>query len=188
MPDGLDYVGTMKHWILIFALLGTAAHAGTVYRWVDEDGTVHYSDSPRSGAETVELRQPNVYEAPKNLPKIESRSGQPEADQAGYQRLAITSPEPDSAFWDNQGNFTLRLSLEPALDTAAGHSIRVSLDGEVQGTTQKLQWQFTGVNRGTHSVRAEVVDESGRVLIQSDPVSFQLHQQSINLPARRANP
>ncbi|WP_125181334.1 DUF4124 domain-containing protein [Thiohalobacter thiocyanaticus] len=179
----------MRHWILIFALLGSAAQAGTVYRWVDENGTVHYSDSPRSGAEAVELRQPNVYEAPKNLPKIESRSGQQEeADPAGYQRLAITSPEPDSAFWDNQGNFTLRLSLEPALDTAAGHSIRISLDGEVQGTTQKLQWQFTGVDRGTHSVRAEVVDESGRALIQSDPVSFHLHQQSINLPARRANP
>lgn len=188
MPDGLDYVGSMKHWILTLALLGTAAQAGTVYRWVDEDGRVHYSDSPRPGAEAVELRQPNVYEAPKNLPKIQSGSRSPETGPAGYERLAITYPAPDTAFWDNQGNFTLRLNLEPELDTSAGHRIRISLDGEVQGTTRNLQWQFSGVDRGTHSVQAEVVDGDGNALISSEPVSFHLHQQSINLPARKANP
>ena len=104
------------------------------------------------------------------------------------ERLQISYPEPDSAFWDNQGNFTLRLTLEPALDSAAGHRVRVYLDGEPRGTTSNLQWRFTGVNRGTHSVRAEVIDEAGESLIQSETVSFHLHQQSVNLPARKANP
>lgn len=165
-----------------------ALHAAEVYRWVDEAGKIHYSDSPRPGAEAVEIREPNVYDAPENLPRIETEPPDPETDTPGYERLQITYPEPDSAFWDNQGNFTLRLTLEPALDSAAGHRVRVYLDGESQGTTEKLQWRFTGVNRGSHSVRAEVIDEAGESLIQSGTVSFHLHQQSVNLPARKANP
>lgn len=179
----------MKHWFLILSLLAGSAQAATVYRWVDEDGKVHYSDSPRPGAERIELRKPNVYSAPKNLPKIESETEtDPGADETIYQRFSITSPEPDSAFWDNQGNFMLRLALEPGLDAAAGHRIRVYLDGEPQGTTRNLQWRFTGVNRGTHSVSAEVIDASGEGVIRTESVSFHLHQQSVNLPARRANP
>jgi len=188
---GVHYVGTMKHWFVILALLAGSAQAATVYRWVDEDGKVHYSDSPRPDAERVELRDPNVYSAPKNLPELESETEtepEPGAGQTIYERFSITAPEPDSAFWDNQGNFMLRLALEPGLDTEAGHRIRVSLDGEPQGTTRNLQWRFTGVNRGTHSVSAEVIDASGKRLIRTESVSFHLHQQSINLPARQANP
>lgn len=34
---------------------GSVAHA-EVYRWVDKDGRVHFSDRPRAGAETVKIR------------------------------------------------------------------------------------------------------------------------------------
>ena len=187
----MHYVGNMKLWFLILSLLSGSALAADVYRWVDEDGKVHYSDSDsaRPGAERIELRDPNVYSAPKNQPKFKSEAAaEPGADEVIYQRFSITAPEPDSAFWDNQGNFMLRLALEPGLDTAAGHRIRVYLDGEPQGTTRNLQWRFTGVNRGTHSVSAEVIDASGESVIRSESVSFHLHQQSVNLPGRQANP
>lgn len=31
--------------------------AAAIYRWVDQDGTVHYSDQPRAGAEKVGVEQ-----------------------------------------------------------------------------------------------------------------------------------
>ena len=37
--------------LLVLGLLAaTAALAQEAYRWVDEDGVVHYSDRPREGA------------------------------------------------------------------------------------------------------------------------------------------
>lgn len=177
----------MKTMILILLGLTTAAHAATVYRWVDEDGTVHYSDTPHTNAETIKLNEPNVYDAPRNLPKLEqSQESRPQT--TGYQTLTFTRPEPESTIWNNQGNFPASIRLEPALDTAAGHKIQFKLDGKVVATTQRLEWNFSGVNRGEHTVQAVVVNDRGKTLIQSDPVTLYLHQQSVNLPARKANP
>ena len=39
----------------VAALAAFPALADEIYRWVDEDGQVHYSDVPRDGAEQVEL-------------------------------------------------------------------------------------------------------------------------------------
>lgn len=177
----------MKTLIAVLMGLSTAAHAATVYRWVDENGTIHYSDTPHTDAETIKLKEPNTYDAPANLPKIEPRQESP-AQEAQYQSLTLTQPEPESTIWNNQGEFTASIRLEPALDTAAGHTIQFKLDGDVVATTQSRQWHFSGVNRGAHTVQAVVVDDRGKALIQSEPVTLYLHQQSINLPARKANP
>ena len=44
--------------VCLFAAAGAAAQEA--YRWVDEDGVVHYSDRPRKGAESIVLPTPNV--------------------------------------------------------------------------------------------------------------------------------
>ena len=42
--------------LLVLALLAAiAALAQEAYRWVDEDGVVHYSDRPREGAEQISV-------------------------------------------------------------------------------------------------------------------------------------
>lgn len=51
---------TVFGFLVIPILMSVGLEAGTVYRWVDENGKVHYSDRPREGgdAETVELDEP----------------------------------------------------------------------------------------------------------------------------------
>ena len=45
----------MKKIILLLGLIASvAAHAG-VYKWVDENGKVHYGDSPQASQPTVEM-------------------------------------------------------------------------------------------------------------------------------------
>jgi len=41
-----------------FALLVEAAEGATVYRWVDADGSTHFSDQPHAGANRLELSTP----------------------------------------------------------------------------------------------------------------------------------
>lgn len=43
-------------------LLVSAAAAAEMYRWVDAEGEVHYSDRPARGAEEVQIKTPDVGE------------------------------------------------------------------------------------------------------------------------------
>jgi len=49
--------------ILLILIVSVAAHAG-VYKWVDENGKVHYGDSPQASQPTVEM---NVEETTPEL-------------------------------------------------------------------------------------------------------------------------
>jgi uncharacterized protein DUF4124 len=49
-----------SHWFLLPALLLTmAASAGGLYKWIDEQGGVHYSDKPPKNANARELETPH---------------------------------------------------------------------------------------------------------------------------------
>ena len=61
----------------LFCLLAVgAAAAQEAYRWVDEDGVVHYSDRPREGAEAIVLPAPNVA----TTRRVPSAGGESQAD------------------------------------------------------------------------------------------------------------
>ena len=45
----------MNNWLILLCLFWSAAQAVPVYRWVDENGQVNYSDRPGPGAVRIEL-------------------------------------------------------------------------------------------------------------------------------------
>ncbi len=47
-----------------------------------------------------------------------------------------------------------------------------------------MQVQLQDVFRGTHTLKAEVVNETGAVLIESQPTTFAVRQTSIANPSR----
>lgn len=55
--------------ILSGTLLASVASAQVAYTWVDENGVVHFSDTPNQGAKTIAL--PNL-EASAPAPEVES--------------------------------------------------------------------------------------------------------------------
>jgi hypothetical protein len=179
---------------LIFMLCIALADAGDVYRWVAPDGSVHYSDTPLTGADRItmpEWPQPqprrNVLPQPsrKVLPPPPGATDKPVFDR--YDSLAIVKPEAGEDVRGNQGNVEVTVAVEPDLITAEGHKIQLLLDGQAQGDpAPSLAQSLRGVKRGEHTVAAEVLNERGQVLISSRPVSFSL--QSYSAIFRPANP
>src|SRR5215813_14419598 len=45
----------------LLLLVCSVALAATVYRWVDEDGVVHYSDQPHPNAEKMQVHAAQTY-------------------------------------------------------------------------------------------------------------------------------
>jgi hypothetical protein len=172
---------------LSMAIMGLAGADTTVYRTVDEDGNVVFSDQPSKGAKRITL-QPNtstyapppkpVFQLnPPAEPKIEPEA----AEVVRYERIRIVSPAAEETVRDNEGKVSVAVALKPKL--ADGHSLRLILDGKPAVTLDKPIGTLTEIDRGEHRVLAEVADAGGRVVARSDPVLFYMRRHSILHPS-----
>lgn len=173
----------------IFALAGLLAAGAWVadagaeaYRWVDSEGVVHYSDRPQPGAEQIELPEANTttvrrYASPRTTagkPTDETAEG---AGFVKYETLAVTSPAAEETLWNIEGVLSVSLALSPALQP--GHQVRVYFDGQAQ-MVAGTSFQLEEVWRGVHNIQAEVLDETGKLMIRSQPNRFYVQQNTVN--------
>ena len=166
--------------MLICLLAAAVAGAQEAYRWVDEDGVVHYSDRPREGAETIVVPAPNVAKtrrAPGPAVEQEQQEEEPEEEPAaGYDSIKIVSPAAEETLWNIEGVLNVSVALQPGLQP--GHQLRAYFDGEMQpvsGTSFQLQ----EVWRGVHNLQVEVVDGTGKLMIRSRPSRFYVQQNTV---------
>lgn len=176
----------MRHIILCLSLILFSTHivaADKVYKKVNPDGTVEFTDQPSRDAEEVPVSEvPTIKIKP--APPIPTRFDlqQKEKPQAfSYEQIVITSPANDEAIRDNAGNITIQGSVSPALRQELGHQLRWTMDGEVLAQ-QDLILQLTNVDRGTHTVQLEVINAEGEVQASSSPVTFHLKRAFISIP------
>jgi hypothetical protein len=173
--------------VINFLLIGSAVDAA-VYKSVDQQGNVVYTDEPTGDAKPIELPPLSTVPAPdyRSLDKADSEPEQDPAAGGYYQQLSIVTPKPDETLRDNSGSIGVAVSIKPALNRTQGHRMRYFLDGNAQGEpTPALETQFEDVDRGTHTVEAAVVDASGKELKRTSGVRFYLHRQSLNFPTRQ---
>ncbi|MCG3143278.1 MAG: hypothetical protein HONDAALG_00619 [Gammaproteobacteria bacterium] len=167
-----------KSIIAVLLTLSTfAAGAVELYKWVDKDG-VHYSDQPAPGAEKIEVHGvPNVGATP--VPPPAAPAAPAAGTFAGYEQFAVTEPPDNGIIRDNSGagEVSVTVSLTPALREDLGHTVRVTLAGQTQGGAA-TQFSFTGIDRGTHTISAAVIDGAGSTL-QTTTATFTLQRTSI---------
>lgn len=171
--------------VLLLALLPALAPAA-VYKWTDANGTVHFSDTPREGAEEVHVAPPQTY-TPAQLPPITPQPEPPPAPVA-YTRFELTAPANEATLRDNTGDITVTFALEPALKVGRGHKLIVLLDGQAQPAAKANTVILKNVERGTHSLQGQIVDGRGEVLMASQSVTVYLFRQSVMAPNRARPP
>jgi hypothetical protein len=175
-------------WLPLVVLLAVRiAGAAEVFRWVDENGQVHYSDRPGIGAEMLILPEAQTFHTPvanvvRRSKDKQPKSGADDTEQRRYTSLGIAKPAEDEVFWNVAGEIDVSIRLQP--DLQRDHKVRLFLDGRlVDGVASSGQsFKLTEVVRGTHSLRAEIQNARGTSLIESPPVVFTVHQTSIRNP------
>jgi hypothetical protein len=166
--------------LVFFCLFAVAAEAAQeAYRWVDEDGVVHYSDRPREGAEVVQLPTPNVTTV-RRVPRASAEPGDDaeKADESdtGYTSIEIVSPRAEETLWNIEGVLNVSVALQPGL--RPGHQVRAYFDGKMQPESG-ASFQIQEVWRGAHNIQVEVVDATGKVMIRSQPSRFYVQQNTV---------
>jgi len=175
----MTYARIMRSLIyMVFLTLASAACAD-IYRSVDEDGSIVFSDTPSEGAEKIELQEAQTVK-----PQPGTRSFQYEPQESNtpprYREVAITSPGDDKAVRSNNGNITIRMSVKPSL--RPGDRLVLKMDGEEIASGRATSVSLRNVDRGTHTLSASVVGRDGTTLAGSQPVKFHLLRHSAQHP------
>ncbi len=173
----------MRWTLLWLVVIAASAHAA-VYTYVDANGNRVFTDQPRKGAERVPMPARTAPTAPATvtLPRTSKVPVSNKTATMRYQMLRILGPLPDTAVREEDGSLIVTLTSEPALQP--NHRYRLLLDGEVaQAPGRSPVFALSNVDRGTHSLAAEIIDQDDHV-IERTPAQ-PVHLQRISLIQKR---
>lgn len=164
--------------LLLFVSLVPVITGAGIYKYVNPDGGVEYSDQPREGAAKVEVAPLQTY-TPPPLPKIKRLpEGKPQPG-ISYQ-ISIASPQPGATVRENTGKVKVKLRVKPPLEVASKYVPQLLLDGQpVAKTSAGLHYTLANVDRGTHTLQARLLDPSGTPVAHSETVTFYMRRISI---------
>lgn len=179
--------------IVLFAFLLAATTAplmAQVYKVVDKDGNVTYTDQqPEDGAKPVELAPISVIEAP-----VYEKAPEPTAEEDAekepsltymrriYRDFAIISPEQEESVWKPDGPIPVAWNTRTALQP--GMKITLYLDGKTYMETAQPMIPLSGLDRGEHTLKAELRDSRNRIVATAQTITFFVRQPNLYNRAR----
>lgn len=184
---------------MVFMVLLPLAAEAAVYRYVDKDGVVHYTDQPPDKSakpaklpplHTMSPITPVAPTGPVVAPAAPPAVRTPLDDTKpavptplGELRLSMVTPRPDQTFRSAERIVPVTVALDRPLPE--GHGLVYFLDDTAQGTepVRELSTTLTEVERGEHRVSAAVVDASGAEITRTQPVTVHLKPPTVNGPA-----
>jgi len=164
--------------LILCLIINSPTLFAEMYKWVDEEGNISYSDQPPyNGAE--QLDTPPLATMPATtVPKKKQPAAEETEEATVYTSLNITSPQDDMTIRDNSGNFSISVGIKPALNTAQGHSLSLSMDGKViKAKSSSSSFSLSNIDRGTHKFMVSVLDKSGKPLRKSKSITIHLFRQ-----------
>jgi hypothetical protein len=172
---------------LTLSLVSGVAMATTVYKWVDAQGVIHFSDQPHPQAQQLDVQPKNLVSTPDApAPSTSTTTANPPAAQ-GY-RCDLIRPENDEVFL-NTRTISARVRVQP--DLAPGDQVAIAIDGKrVQNQpTRATEFVISDVDRGTHTIMVTVYDPSGtQKLCTTGAVTFHVRQPSVQAPIKSVRP
>lgn len=151
------------------AIFGVTVNATPIYRQVDADGRITFTDTPVVGAERLAQGGGNTYRAP---PKQQSIAEVTEPAQTqstsfvGYDSVTIDWPQ-EEAIRANNGTIRIVATTQPELQQ--GHHATLLVNGQVVQQRDDLTFNLTEMDRGTHEVAVRISSSSGQALAESRP-------------------
>jgi len=171
----------MKRILIILVLLACQAHA-EVYKSINADGDVVYSDTPTQGAERLKMPAlPTYTPPPVAAPSFTPKPAPEKSDY--YKSFAFVSPTNEETIRNNLGILNIQVSLSPALLGRLRHRVQFFLNGEPYGTpVGNTSLTISNLDRGEYTLSATVVDTDGNTLISTGDIVVYMKRHSILNP------
>jgi hypothetical protein len=167
--------------ILCF-VLGTlaalTASAAVVYKWVDADGVVHYSDQPVPGAEKIYTSSAAKAGTVVPLAAAATQAAKkPPVPGLEFTQFAITSPAADQTFFGDEA-VGVHLALTPGLKST--QIITWHLNGKqlADQPPDAVSFVLPRLDRGAYAIAATITDQSTGESLSTGSISFYVRQPS----------
>jgi len=145
-----------------------------IYKVVNKDGSITFTDTPPTNATIVELdvKTRNVVSAMK-VP--EPQKSKVTKKKPNYS-VSITSPAPEATIRNNAGDFVIKATQNSA---SKAPFYRLVFDGAPIQRNSSGVFKLEGVNRGAHEYKVELTNNKGKTLASSPVQTLYLHQASV---------
>jgi hypothetical protein len=171
-------------WLGLGLLAAFAVQAAVVYKWVDADGVVHFSDQPSPGAEKI-FTSSSTAGTVASAPRAQSGALQAPRSVAasglGYTEFSISSPVNDQTFFGDDV-IAVHLNLEPSLKP--NQSVTWHLNGKQLDTTAAA-FSMPHLDRGAYALAATITDQQTGDSQSSNTVTFYVRQPSALAPQHK---
>jgi hypothetical protein len=182
-------------WLSVLLIVPVIAQAD-IYRMLDSDGHVIFTDKPLRGASKVSLPPLQSYSShssealtpPLAMNRGGDRTGKnilpvPSSGSSDYyQGVTIASPVDQATIQNTAGQLEVSLSMNP--DLRAGDKVMLTIDDEPVGEAAEsnVTFKLDGIPRGTHKLQAFIMGADTHILKNSDIVTVYIHQASALAP------
>ena len=188
-PLRLPMLATVLH----AALLGHT-HAASIYKSVDRDGNVIFTDQPLEGAEPVNENAKNartmadqvnddptidpseqrndslaLTPEPSNPPKQAAPPSEPEAPRPPVTLVEILTPIHNATLRDPIGSIWVELQSYPTPLKKSGLTAELWMNDQLIAKGRRPMLSMDAPERGTHVLQVRLVDDKGRVVLTSKP-------------------
>lgn len=167
--------------ITAITLLVSIPVSAEVYRQVDAQGNVTYTDEPSDQAPaeevkirpvtTVTLPKPEAVREPEQLREKVQKEG------AAYASVRLVAPEDEQAFYSGSGDVSFQISSSPGLKR--DHKYEITLDGQPVGQSESGTIMVRNIDRGSHQAGVGIVDRSGVTIKTGETIRFTIHRPSV---------
>ncbi|MDT8386985.1 MAG: DUF4124 domain-containing protein [Thiogranum sp.] len=166
--------------LAVFCCTSGAAFA-EIYRTVDAEGNVVYTDTPMPDSKPVDLPPASTYSPPRYATAVPERGSAQEAEALEYYSdVQIVQPGDEETIRANVGNVDVGVQVAPELLVEAGHRLQFYLDGQPVGApSTELSTTLSNIDRGEHTIAAAIIDSGGATLERTDPRRFYVQRYSI---------
>jgi len=161
---------------LLFASLTIPVQATSakIYVWRNEAGVLVFSDSPKPGAEEVEVKTNNNIISSIDTSILDITPKKIEED---YQ-VVIAQPADNSTIRDNTGSVHVSGRIKPIFKR--GLSIQLYIDNIPYGKPQThSMFALRDIERGEHQIKMTLLNEKGKVIASSPSITFYMHRASV---------
>ncbi len=176
--------------LLALALLLPLLAQAQIYKQVDKDGNVTYTDQvPPDGSAPMDLPELSVIHMDPGSAATTETGDETPADSAAeseptprqlrsmYRDFRITRPAQEESIWGT-GQMVV-VSWGSSTQLRDDMSVNLFVDGQQQTISGESMTALT-LDRGEHKVYAELLDARGRRVVTTDTVTFFVKQSSVN--------
>ena len=178
-------IRALAGFLLLAVSLGLYAE-GEIYKIVDKDGNVTYTDErPQGGAEPMDLPPLSVIETDIQVPPPAESAAQAAEEPSEptlrdlrrqFQDFRIIQPQQEETFWGTAN--TVVVAWGTAQPVPPELKARLYVDGVAQPVPASGSLSLT-LERGEHQVYAELLDARGRQIVATERVVFFVKQASV---------